>query len=159
MVILVQNFKDIWRVSLVAGAPACLPPMKIQLKTDAAPTRVKLRRYPPEQCELLKQLVNTLVENGHGYRNLNATWCSAPLIVPKDGPAKFRFTVDLKPVNKHTITHGEQFTLRWRGPRIVTRVISEHLYEENTCETLVLQLYTRVECDCTKSRSVGRRTN
>lgn len=40
-----------------------------------------------------------LVENGHAYRIPNATWCSAPLIVPQEGSTKFRSTVDLRPFN------------------------------------------------------------
>lgn len=77
--------------------------MKIQLWKDANPTRVKVRRYLHEQREFLRRSVDTFVENGHAYRNLNATWCSAPLIMLKEGPAKFRVTVDLSPVNKYTM--------------------------------------------------------
>ena len=37
--------------------------------------------------------------------NPSSQWASAPLLVPKHGPVPFRFTVDLRPVNKFTIRH------------------------------------------------------
>lgn len=76
----------------------------LQIRNDAVQTRVKVRRYPPEQKEFLKTFANTLVKNGHAYKKPYATiqWCSAPLIVPKHGPYKFRFTDDLRPVKSHT---------------------------------------------------------
>jgi Reverse transcriptase (RNA-dependent DNA polymerase)/RNase H-like domain found in reverse transcriptase len=46
------------------------------------------------------------------YRNPNSSWCSAPLLVPKPGPSQFRFTVDLRPVNKQTVPQA------WPMPHI-----------------------------------------
>lgn len=37
------------------------------------------------------------------YWNSTAKWACAPLLVPKPGPARFRFTVDLRLFNKYTI--------------------------------------------------------
>jgi hypothetical protein len=62
-----------------------------------------VRKYPQEQREFLSRFVTELVANGHAVRNPHATWCAAPLLVPKEGPSQFRFTVDLRPVNKATI--------------------------------------------------------
>ena len=39
------------------------------------------------------------------YPNPTSKWAAAPLLVPKPGPAKFRFTFDLRPVNKYTEAH------------------------------------------------------
>ena len=36
------------------------------------------------------------------YKNTNSAWASAPLEVPKKGPEKFRFTVDLRALNDQT---------------------------------------------------------
>jgi hypothetical protein len=93
----------IWSTSLQAGPPATLPPLVIRLKPDAVPVRVRLRRNSQEQHDFLALFVKTLEEAGMVYRNPSAAWCSAPLLVPKPGPAQFRFTVDLRSVNKQTI--------------------------------------------------------
>ena len=100
---LVREFKDIWRISLDGGPPAKLPPMEIKLKKDPKHFRSKVRKYPHEQREFLKSFVDELIANGHAYRNPNSSWCCAALVVPKPGPEKFRFTVDLRPVNKETL--------------------------------------------------------
>ena len=39
------------------------------------------------------------------YSNPTSPWACAPLLVPKPGPARFRFTVDLRPVNAFTVKH------------------------------------------------------
>jgi hypothetical protein len=109
---LVFEFADIWRLSLCPGPPAKLPPLTINLQPDAIPVRVKLRRYPQEQRDFLKSFVDQLVSSGLAYRNASSTWCSAALLVPKPGPARFRFTVDLRPVNKQTVP------LAWPMPHI-----------------------------------------
>jgi Reverse transcriptase (RNA-dependent DNA polymerase) len=100
---LLNDFADIWSTSLHAGPPAKLPPLVINLKPDAIPVRVRLRRYSQEQRDFLKQFVSQLEAAGLIYRNPRAAWCSAPLLVPKPGPAQFRFTVDLRPVNRQTV--------------------------------------------------------
>jgi hypothetical protein len=110
---LVFEFADIWRLSLCPGPPAKLKPLTINLQLDATPVRVKLRRYPQEQRDFLKSFVDQLVSSRLAYRNASSTWCSAALLVPKPGPAKFRFTVDLRPVNKQTVP------LAWPMPHIV----------------------------------------
>lgn len=50
-------------------------------------------------------MVNKLVDNGLIYSNPPSSWTSAPLLVPKSGPAKFRFRVDLRPVNRFIVKH------------------------------------------------------
>jgi hypothetical protein len=100
---LVNEFTDIWSTSLQAGPPATLPPMVIRLKPDAVSVHVRLLRYRQEQHDFLALFVKILEEAGMVYINPSAAWCSAPLLVTKPGPAQFRFTVDLRPVNKQTI--------------------------------------------------------
>ena len=58
-----------------------------------------------EQREFLQNFVQDLVRTGMAYANPTSPWASAPLIVPKPGPARFRFTVDLRPVNEFTVKH------------------------------------------------------
>jgi hypothetical protein len=100
---LVREFKDIWRVSLGDGTPAKLPPLVVRLKPDAKPVRVKVRRYSMKQSAFLRTFVDDLVQRGLAFRITSSAWCSASLLVPKQVPSKFRFTVDLRPVNKQTV--------------------------------------------------------
>jgi Reverse transcriptase (RNA-dependent DNA polymerase) len=103
---LVFEFADIWRIGLSPGPPAKIPAMRIQLKPDAQPVRVRVRKYPVEQREFLSRFVGELVANGHAFRNPHATWCAAPLLVPKEGAGNFRFTFDLRPVNRVTVPNS-----------------------------------------------------
>jgi hypothetical protein len=59
----------------------------------------------PARAQFLKAFVATQVSHGLSYRNPNSACCSAAL-VPKPGQAKFRFTVDLKHVNRVMIAHS-----------------------------------------------------
>lgn len=53
----------------------------------------------------MENFVDKLVDAGMLYPNPTANWASTPLIVPKPGKTKFRFTVDLRSVNRSTIRH------------------------------------------------------
>jgi hypothetical protein len=122
---LVFEFTDIWRIGLSPGPPAKLPPMHISLRPGANPVRVRVRKYPQEQREFLSRFVTELVANGHAVRNPHATWCAAPLLVPKEGPSQFRFTVDLRPFNKATIPSS------WPIPHLESelgRVAGSHFF-------------------------------
>ena len=55
--------------------------------------------------KFLRKKVDELLSHGLVRRNNSSEWACAPLIVLKDGPEKFRFTVDLQPVNSETILH------------------------------------------------------
>lgn len=46
-----------------------------------------------------------LVKHDIIYANPHSKWASTPLVVPKAGPAEWRFTVDVKPVNNFTIPY------------------------------------------------------
>lgn len=102
---LVHSFKGIFFIGLSGGPPAKLKPLEIELAPDAKPIKVKLRKYSQEQKCFLSNFVSELMEKGMLYPNPTAAWAAAPLLVPKPGPAKFRFTVDLRPVNKYTLKH------------------------------------------------------
>lgn len=102
---LVFEFADIFRTSLGEDPPAAIEQMKIMLKRDATPVRVKLRRYSPSQASFLRKKVDEMVKLGLVYPNNTSQWACAPLIVPKQGVEKFRFTVDLRPVNNQTIPY------------------------------------------------------
>jgi hypothetical protein len=117
---LLKDFSDIWSISLTAGPPAKLPPLVINLKTDAIPVRVRLRRYSQEQREFLSRFVAQLEASSMVYRNPRAAWCAAPLLVPKKGTAQFLFTVDLRPVNKQTVP------ISWPMPHVESELSRLH---------------------------------
>lgn len=102
---LLNDNQDVFRICMSSGPAAKLPPLKIELSTEAKPVRVKLRNYSPTQRQFLSDFVSQLVKKDIIYPNPTACWASAPLLVPKAGPSQFRLTVDLRPVNKYTLRH------------------------------------------------------
>lgn len=106
---LVQSHKNIFRTAFSSGPPADLRPLRIDLTPEARPVKVRLRNYSKEQRNFLDDQMSKLIRAGMVYLNPTSKWACAPLLVPKPGPAKFRFTVDLRPVNKYTERH--QFPL------------------------------------------------
>jgi len=99
---LLHEFKDVLRVRLGNDPPAKVEPMKIEIKENSKPFRAKSRRYPPEAREYMDSFTSKIIEYGFGKVNTNAQWVSAPVIVPKTGPTKFRMTFDYRPVNAVT---------------------------------------------------------
>ena len=96
---------DVFRTSFSSGPPAKVRSLRIELTSDARPVEVRLRNYSEEQREFLSDMVAKLVRNEMAFPNPTSVWACAPLLVPKRGPARFRFTVDLRPGNKFTIKH------------------------------------------------------
>ncbi len=47
----------------------------------------------------MKKKWDELLEVGYIYRKPSSKLARALLIIPKEGPEKFRFTVELRPVN------------------------------------------------------------
>lgn len=88
-----------------SATPAKVPPLKIELTGDARPIRVKLRNYSQSQRNFMTNLTNELMQYNLIYPNPSSKWACAPLLVPKSGPAEWRFTVDLRPINQYTIRH------------------------------------------------------
>lgn len=102
---LVQNNQDILLTSFSSGPSAKTKPSQIQLTHEAKPFSARLQKYLQEQKDFLARFVKQLVEAGMANFNPSATWDCAPLLVPKAGPALFRFTVDLRPVNRFMVKH------------------------------------------------------
>lgn len=106
---LVTAHTGIFRTSFSSRPTDKMEPMKIDLTPDAKPVRVRLWNYSLEQRAFLCDFVAKLVLAGMAYFNPSSTWEGAPLLVPKPGPAQFRFTVDIRPVNRFPKRH--QFPL------------------------------------------------
>ena len=102
---LVLEYTDIFRVRLGSDPSADTTPIKVSLKENYSPIRVKVRRNPPSQAPFLRKRIDELRELELVYPNPSSQWASAPLIVPKAGPEEFRFTIDLRPVNFRTVPH------------------------------------------------------
>jgi len=102
---MVMDNVDIFRVGLSSGPAADITPLKIDLTADAKPIRVKLRNYSRDQRDFLNDFVGNLERKGMVYPNPSSPWACAPLLVPKDAPSRFRFTVDLRPVNRFTVKY------------------------------------------------------
>lgn len=100
---LLTDYSDIFRTRMGAYPAVKVPPMLIKLQPDAKPVRVKLRRYSPPQAEFLRNKTDELLRLGLVVKNNRSPSACAPLLVPKQGPEGFRFTVDLRPVNRQTV--------------------------------------------------------
>ena len=120
---LVRRYADIFRLKLGSDPPVKIKPMVINLEKECTPFRAKPRRYSVEQLEFLDKKVKELESLGLIYKNNNSSWACAPHIVPKAGSEKWRFTVDLRPVNKVTVPIAwpmpqlEQVVARMSGQR------------------------------------------
>ena len=100
---LLQDHQDISRIKLDHDPLVKVPPMRIRLIPGASPVSVKVRRYSEAQQNFLRKKIEELEKLGLVKRTTQSSWTCAPLIVPKPGPDKFRFTTDLRPVNKITV--------------------------------------------------------
>ena len=121
---LLLEFEDIFRVRLGKTDPAKVEPMKVNLKPDAQPIIAKARRYKADQREFLNRYMAELERMGFVRSNPQSQWAAAPLLVPKDSKARFRMTVDMRPVNAATEP------IAWPMPHIESEVYD---FKGNTC--------------------------
>lgn len=101
---LIWEFADSFSTRF-SSTPAKVEPLRIELTADARPIRVKLRNYSASQRAFISSLMQDLVRHNLVYANPSSKWACAPLIVPKAGPSQWRFTVDLRPVNRFTVPY------------------------------------------------------
>lgn len=105
-----ESLNNCWNLTSKSSAQSCPPanikPLKIKLKYDALPVKVRLRNYSQAQREFFQDFVENLERTGLAYWKQTEKWARTPLIVSKSGPGWFRFTVDLRPVKKFTDRHN-----------------------------------------------------
>lgn len=101
---LVFAFLNVFRISFTS-TPARVKPLSVDLIPEARQIRVKNRNFTPEQRNFMAKLMVELRAANMFYPNTSSKWESSPLLVPKPGTDKWRFTVDLCPVNRFTIQH------------------------------------------------------
>ena len=104
---IVDTNADIFRARLGDDPPVKVRPMVIEFENEPKPIKVRQRTYSPEQLEFMKKKVEELIRIGYIHRNSTWKWACAPIIVPKGGTPKpgkerFRFVVDLRPINAQT---------------------------------------------------------
>lgn len=96
---------DIFLIAFASGAPARFLPLHIKLFAESAPTKCRLRNYSAQQQKFVRSTTSKLMAAEMIFLYSSGKWAAAPLIVPNPGDAKFRFTVDLRAVNRFTIPH------------------------------------------------------
>lgn len=106
---ILSEYDDVIRVRLGNDPPALVPPMNVRLVDNARSVMDRPRRYSKEQRMFIKNSVTRLEEYGMARQIFDASWVSAPLLVPKPPPSMFRLTFDLRKVNSATVP--EMWTL------------------------------------------------
>lgn len=135
-----DSHPELLRTTFYAGPPADVTPMRITLNADFRPVRVRLRNYSPYQIEFLKRNIDDLINCGMVFFNTSTTWAFSRLLVPKPGPARFSFTVDLRPVN--TFTSLYQYPMpNWEVEH--TKTAQSHFLRYSTIR-MVLEIYSRL---------------
>ena len=99
---LISEYKDVFRIRLGPDLPVKVSPMVIKFEGNEKPVKVRQRTYSPDQLHFMRKKCDELIRVGYIYRNATSKWACAPLIVPKPGKDRFRFTVDLRPINAQT---------------------------------------------------------
>lgn len=102
---IVHNHIDAFCVAFSLGPPAHIPQLRIDLPAEASPVKCRLSNLSLEERVFMTDVVNRLVVTGMACSNPTPKLSSAPLIVLKYGKDKFRFTMDLRAVNRSTIRH------------------------------------------------------
>lgn len=115
---LFNKYESIFRIRLGNSPPASVPPMRIRLKPDQTPIRVKARRYSAEQRAFMEQYADKLLEMDFAFIMPTASWQAAPLIVVKPGSrSKYRMAIDLRPVNAATVKES------WPMPHLESEML------------------------------------
>jgi Reverse transcriptase (RNA-dependent DNA polymerase) len=125
---LLDEYADIFRLKLSEAPAACFPPLKVELKPNSVPVQQRLRRYAPRQASFLSSYVLQLEKRGYIRKTHTARWIAAPNVVPKPGPARFRLTIDSRPINQATIPivwpmpHLDSALASLRGARFFAKI-------------------------------------
>jgi Reverse transcriptase (RNA-dependent DNA polymerase) len=96
---LVREFRDVWAIKLGPGAPADVPPMRVQLQSGARPRRAAPRRWSAPDTFFISATTRNLEKIGALVKNPLATIASPAHAVSKPGSEKYRMTMDCRAVN------------------------------------------------------------
>jgi hypothetical protein len=106
-----KHEKAVLRTKFGNDPAAKLTPLKIQLRSDAKPRRMKFFNLTPKTREALEDTVRDLLAKGLIRENKTARWLSNMMIIPKpkNNPndpteeTRYRCVLDLRYINKQTI--------------------------------------------------------
>lgn len=93
--LLMKNI-SVTKIKLAVDGPERMTPMKVILNGKNQPKRVVARRYTFEQRTFLYTYFQKLAEYKYIEPDRNATWQSAPYLVPKDEDS-YRVIIDFRP--------------------------------------------------------------
>jgi hypothetical protein len=99
---LVEEFQDIFRIRLDDSPHADVAPMGADVQPDSKPSKAPPRHYNPRQRYFISTYCHRLLRNQLAVKIKTSDWVSPPLLVKKDPPAYFRFTLDLRGPNYAT---------------------------------------------------------
>jgi hypothetical protein len=115
---LLITYHNAFRLRLGQYPPADVRPLKIELLLDAKPKRIPARKYAPPQAQFLAAKMADMERLVLVKNNLASKWEIQPLILPRAGPEKFRFTPDLRYPN----SQAEQIS--WPMPNMEAELAS-----------------------------------
>jgi hypothetical protein len=99
---LVEEFQDIFRIRIDDSPHADVAPMGSDVQPDIKPSKAPPRHYNPRQRSFISTYCDKFLRNKVAVKIKTSDWVSPPLLVKKDPPAYFRFTLDLRGPNYAT---------------------------------------------------------
>jgi Reverse transcriptase (RNA-dependent DNA polymerase) len=96
---LVREFRVVWAIKLGPGAPADVPPMRVQLQSGARPRRAAPRRWSAPATAFISATTQNLEKIGALINNPLAAIASPAHAVSKASSGKYRMTVYCRTVN------------------------------------------------------------
>lgn len=103
--ILCRHEKVFW-LRLGSGESAAIQPEKIDLDPSKPPRSSKSRQYSAEKRRFLSEDLEQLVHFKMDVPSTHVFWQATPYLVPMKSDAKFRTTIDLRPVTEATKTYN-----------------------------------------------------
>ena len=106
-----REFASVWRAKFDLDQASLLPPMKITLRPDAQPTKIRRHyHWTVEQREWLRQHLRKLVDVGVISRTQSEWCCPVVLVLKQD--LTWRLCVDPNALNRVTVP------IHWEIPRV-----------------------------------------
>lgn len=145
---LLNKHRMVFSTTLTGRPPCAITPIKIPLKQGAVPVKSKPRRYPPQKQAFLAETCDQLLQEKLVRKVNTAEWVSAPLLVPKPPPDRYRMTIDLRPINLQTqkdtrpMPNMETMLLDVAGDHFFTNADLKHAYYQVAVEPTDRHLHT-----------------
>lgn len=131
---LVLDHMDPFKTPFSSGPPAHIAPLKLDIDSNAPRASVCFCNYSQKQRKLLSQTVSKPVECRAEYSMSMSPWALTPLLLPKQGEAKFCFTVAPRPDSQFIVRHQfpmpniEQEFVKVAGSPMSATFDSSHSY-------------------------------